>query len=233
MGRSGVIFPDRKEAKRVMDGKVTAVIRPASAAEPYVQLAQQVQWRRLATNEDVARLRERQAAKPDDLVALGSLGWIEVSEQELVRLRDLTADDARALGVGSVLALRSWVRQHMAPWEENRRVWVVRFDVVRLVEEVPQFLGRPGPAGDYTTDRERAVDDLECVDGPTQMRLGDAARKADALRAARKFEEWQLGERLEALEEQARAAGIDLSQHRRVIADRIARIERLLRDRAA
>jgi hypothetical protein len=230
-----MIFRDRTEAKRVMDGKVRAVLRPATSSphKPYTQESQKVQWRRKATNEDHAPARERQAAKPDIAVVVDSLGNIQITDQTRTTLGALKAKDAQALGVGNLTALRSWCRQHLGPWRPAREVWIVRFAVVREVEEIPHYLGKPGPSGDYTTDPAKAIDDLETIDAPTQIRLVDAARKRDKLRSQRKYDEWDLGEELKRKEAEAAELGVDISHHRGVIADRIARIDRAIQQRKA
>jgi hypothetical protein len=163
-----VIFEDRTQAKRAMDGKITAIWRPASDT-PYTEPAHPVQWRRPAGNEDPAPLRDRQA-KTDKPVALATAGQVEIIKQEIRTLGSFTHVDARALGFMSLGAFRESLGDG---WDDERSVWLVSFVVVRQEEDRPTWMRR---GGGVTHDPNQAISKAEIPDRDSQRKVTQDAR---------------------------------------------------------
>lgn len=110
------------------------------------------------------------------------------------RVGQATHQDAKAMGYRNTATFKAaWVQQHDKQWagktdpsemmllerfaarHANRLVTVVVFE---LAVDIPRFLASPGPnQGDYTEQRHRAIDDLECIDRATQARFSKQAEE--------------------------------------------------------
>lgn len=85
----------------------------------------------------------------------------------------------------------------------------------------------------YTSAPTSLSDAGEGIDEKVQDRFSGEAASRDGLREQRRREKWDLAQRLQHAEEEARMLGLDVSHHRRAIAERIARMERLNKGKAA
>jgi hypothetical protein len=85
----------------------------------------------------------------------------------------------------------------------------------------------------YTSQPTSLSDAGESVDDKTQHGFSTEAASRDGLREQHRRERWDLGQRLQRAEAEAELLGLDVSHHRRAIAERIARMERLNKGKAA
>jgi hypothetical protein len=128
----------------------------------------------------------------------GTIGRFRVLEIRETTHGDLTYQDARALGFRYTgLYKMHWVQSKDKAWCERHPdaegpELARRFDerwagkpvfvlTIQRVVDQPRFLtaARDAPThGDYTQNRARAADDLECVDEWTQSRISAVARAA-------------------------------------------------------
>jgi hypothetical protein len=218
-------------------GTRTAIIR--RSLTPYQRLRQRIIVLRPARPEDPATERERQLKTPDQGVVQDELAVVDITGQEKVKLRDITADQAAAAGYPNLREFRRAFTpdgQHMLP---NYSVLVVSFALKRQEVAPLRLLGRDGQ---YTSATGLALNEHgalagEAVDEYTQERLTQEAKTADHLRHQRRrerFEQRTTAERLALAKAEAAARGVDISHHERVIVDRLDRIERQLgKDKAA
>lgn len=118
---------------------------------------------------------------------------VKITDLREERLGEITHRDAKAMGYRNTAAFKiDWVEWHDKAWMykhalEADAVLIERFTKAhacklvtvisfQLATDIPRFLAAPGPhQGDYTTQRHRAIDDLEAIDKQTQDRFSRAA----------------------------------------------------------
>jgi hypothetical protein len=223
-----MIVVDMTAAQAIKRGARTALIRRSLV--PYKQLRQPIIVLREARPEDPPIEREQQLKTPEPVVR-DKHAVIDIVDQEKVKLRDITADQAAAAGFPN---LREFRRAHTPQGEHtmpNHSVLVVSFELQRSEVAPLRLLGRDGQ---YTQSPALAIHEAgEAVDESTQQRYTDEAKGHDTLRHEQRRERWDLAARLERAEARAAAQGINVSNHRRAIAERIARMERAVDEKAA
>jgi hypothetical protein len=101
-------------------------------------------------------------------------------------------------------------------------------------EPTADVLARAARESAYTSRASMSAitDAGEAIDERTQTKYTEEARTIDGLREQRRRERWELARQLVSLEQEAATRGVDITSHLRVIADRVARIEKQIRKAA-
>lgn len=102
--------------------------------------------------------------------------WTRLYDSAWIDRHKVDLADALDLGVVSFILCKRFDEQHA-----DTPVWAITFEVQRdephyLASQLDILTGR-SDAGEYTTNRSRAIDEAEVIDKPTQERYTRAAQK--------------------------------------------------------
>ena len=206
---------DQKTAGKIAAGQITLLIHP----KPVTVGGHSVTFERKRTWEDPKHSKGLETIQQP-------VCRVRVTEVDLRPIGAVGYEEARAAGFANLDLFR-------AAWDEDqKRVWVARFELLENQDPIRKLAPVGGYTSGLTVDNE-----AEGVHELVQDALTKEAKTFDELRAQKRRETWARESTLQRYARfvaEARQRHIDISQHERVIDERVERIAKLLgKDKAA